>query len=110
LKHETQITLIGLHEIIQEGRKPFGLDVEIARRPDELGESLVIQLMEPLRGQEMGLFEIGNGLFDIGPVGILGQDGPDTDLKRGLPRPPVLGTHRFIEMMINLLKGGWHNA
>lgn len=71
--------------------KPPGLDVKITRGTDERRKLQERDSFQRPGRKHTFPAQIGNGLLDIVPVGILREDRADNDLKRRAPRPPVLG-------------------
>jgi hypothetical protein len=84
----------------EEVAQPPGLDVEVAGRPDELGQLPLRQGKQRAGFQHARAFEIGDGLLDIGPGGVLRENGSDGHFERRLARPPaqvtVVTVHEFI--------------
>ncbi|CAK0782259.1 hypothetical protein CCP4SC76_8250002 [Gammaproteobacteria bacterium] len=82
---------VRLLEPVTKRQKPLGFQIKITSRTDQRRE--VSGRQHPHR---LDAFQIAAGLegrnraFDIGPGGILRQDGTNRDLKRGIPGPPVL--------------------
>ena len=58
------------HKISQ----PKGLDIEIAGRSDQIGKDFKGEGGKIGKGEKSGILQIGNGLFDICPAGVLGED------------------------------------
>lgn len=56
--------------------------------------------------QEPPFFEVPNSLFHVLPAGVLGQDGPDDDLKRSVPWPPVGVPQGLVEAPVDGNKKG----
>ncbi len=79
-------------EIGQKCLEAFCLHIEISCGANQLSKIAIGQGKHGFAGQPLCLFQVGNGSFDIGPVGVLGEDGADCYFKRGLSRPPMLGT------------------
>jgi len=70
--------------------KPLGLNVEISGGPDQFSEFLFREVCDFFRIEESCPLEIGDGLFDIRPSGVLCQDGTHHNLERPLTWPPML--------------------
>jgi hypothetical protein len=95
-----------MNEGVKEGSEAPGFDVEVTGGPDEPGEPGLGKGEKAVRIKEMGGFEIGDGAFDVGPVGILGEDGADTDLEGGIAGPPVLVSEVCAEQGIDAGQAG----
>ncbi len=77
-------------EEAHEGFQSFGLLAEIARGADQRSEASGGDAFEGERSQKAFTAKIGDGAFDVGPRGVLGEDGADDDFEGGTGRPPVL--------------------
>ena len=77
-----------------------GLHIEITGRSNQSREFPFGQGEEFSRFQHARGFETGDGALDIGPTGVLGEDGADADLKRGFTRPPVLVAETFTHQRV----------
>lgn len=53
--------------------------------------------------EEVLVFEVGQGFFDVCPVGVLGEDCPCDDFDSGLARPPVLWAEGVEEQLVYLV-------
>ena len=78
---------------------PPALDVEIAGRPDQVCQALFGDTVQSLWGSYPLPLQVGDGPLHVPPVGVLGQDRPDTDLEGGICRPPGAGTIDIKELM-----------
>ena len=97
-------------EMVKEIAQPPCLDVEIARRLQELGERLVGEGEERLQGEAVGLFQVVDGPLDITPRGILGKDRPHRHLEGRLPRPPVLWPEGDKEAVVDVEEAVAHRV
>ena len=73
------------HEEVQ----PLGLLAEETRGADQLFKSAPGQAAHDVRLESALTPEVGDSFFDIGPRRVLGQNGADCHLERGVGRPPV---------------------
>ena len=89
-KEKVEGTLIFFNEDLQKGTEASGFDSEIAGWPDPFGQGFFRNLPQGKRGKGLFFFETLDGAFDVFPVGVLGEDGADTNFKRGISRPPTL--------------------
>lgn len=78
-----------LDEHPEEIAQPPGLDVEVAGWADEIGQLHCRQGEQRLRFQHVRTFQIGDGLLDVGPGGVLRENGPDRHFERRFARPPA---------------------
>ncbi len=97
-----------LNEHIDKITEPLGLDVEIACRADELGQFFVGERMDFAGRQYLGRLEIGNGVLNIYPRGILREDGSDTYLEGCVAGPPVAVAKFLAHQAISLAKVLFH--
>jgi len=77
---------------------------EIAGGADELSESREGNAFDGRGGEELFAAEPGEGALDVGPSGVLGEDGADDDFETGPAGPPVLramGGEERVEVVRN---------
>jgi len=79
-----------LSEKADEGFQLFRFLAEVAGRANELGEFGEWDYFDGAGREELRTAEVGDGRFDVGPCGVLDQDGADDDLEAGAAGPPVL--------------------
>ena len=92
---------------VNQGKKilqTLCLDIIIPCRPNIFGQLFLGKGRHCRKGQQTVFFQVGNGPFNIFPIGILGQNGPDHDFKWSLPGPPVRGAEKSRETFIHALK------
>jgi len=63
---------------------------EISGGPNQSGETSDGNPLDGSRGEKVFVAKGGDGAFDVGPGGVLGQDGSGDDLETRSTRPPVL--------------------
>jgi hypothetical protein len=90
---------------LKEGSEPSRLDVEIASRPEQAREFSFRQGEEKARSEAAGSFEIGDGALNIGPVGVLRENGSNADFEGRVARPPVLMAKVGADQAIGMAKG-----
>lgn len=86
----------------EECPESLRLDVEIAGGPDQTGEVGFRKREEAPGCQATCSLEIGNGTFDVGPAGVLREDGADADFKGSFTGPPVLMAKVGVEEVVRL--------
>ncbi len=91
-------------EIDEEVAQAFSFDVEIAGGLYQGPEGLMVQPSQAVRVEQVGLFEIGDGLGYVLPIGVLGEDGPDHNLEWRISGPPVLRAEMLQENIIECLE------
>jgi hypothetical protein len=64
------------------------LEVVVAGGPDDLGEATDVDVADALGIEQLRALEVVDGLLDVGPGGVLGEDGADDDLEGGIRGPP----------------------
>jgi hypothetical protein len=76
------------------------LEVVAAGGPDHFGQASDVDVPDALRVEELPALEVGDRLLDVGPGGVLGEDGADDDLEggvRGPPFPRAVGPQKELE-------------
>lgn len=90
--HPRDARTMTLLEIANQGLQTTRLDIKVSRGTDQHRQALARQPQNGTGIEAPRLFQIADRPFHIGPGRILRQDRPDTHLKRGVGRPPMLGT------------------
>ena len=95
-------------------RQAAGLLVVVAGTANGFGEFVARDLAERIGVQKVSFAQSGQGLFDIAPGRVLGQDGADHDLEGTIRRPPGLLAVMIAQPQENLLSiqgfsGGGHD-
>lgn len=91
-----------VHKALHEGLQPLCLDIVIPGRTYQFRKFPQSHCMDCLRGEGVMLLEVPDGLLDIAPVGILGENGPDRYLERCVAGPPVLGAVEVIKFPVDI--------
>lgn len=102
LEEAGEVGVVTLDQDAEERAESLRLDVEIAGRPDQAGEVGFGNCEEAPRSQATGSFEIGNGSFDVGPAGVLRENGADADFKGSFTGPPLLMSKVRVEEVVGL--------
>ena len=91
---QTAVMLLGNEN--QEIAQAACLDVVVPCWADVFGQNLSGQGQHGGQVEQAGLLEVRDSLFNVFPVGVLGQDGAHYHLKGSLPWPPILRTKVFV--------------
>ncbi len=90
-----KLSIAAFYEPRQKVLKAFCFDPIISCRADHIFEFFRGHVVQAVRIKGFGTLYIVNGLFDIGPIGVLRQDGAHRDFKGTVTRPPVLWSILF---------------
>ena len=76
---------------LNEALEGFGLLAEVAGRAEQRGQPVRERIPRIAVGrQQAGSAQIANGAFDVGPGGVLREDGANDDFEAGAAGPPML--------------------
>jgi len=96
-----QVVIVG--EPVEEVFQALCLYVVVASGTNEVSEVFYVEPVKSVGGKHIGLFEVGDCLFDVGPVSVLSKDSADDDFELGFARPPVLRAESSEEQVINIV-------
>ncbi len=85
-----EVPLVFLNQRVKERLEPPGLDAGASGRADKSGQLLVGETVEMVRIERAGVFELGESRLDVGPLGVLGENGAEADFDGRAGRPPLL--------------------
>ena len=97
-----EVGVVFFDEPADEVFEAFGFDVVVACGANGFGEFEEAGVLDGLGGEEVSFFEAVDGAFDVGPVGVLGEDGADENLEGGIGGPPVLRAVVIEEGMVEV--------
>lgn len=100
-QHSVEFSRILPDDHLQEILQAKGFDIKIAGRPDQFGKDLQRDGRKAGKGEKSCCLQIGNSLFNIGPTGVLGEDGTNSDLERTVARPPVLRAEAGQQLVVD---------
>jgi len=80
----------------------FGFYVEIAGGSDQFGELVVWDGSDGFGIEAAADFEVADRFFDVGPAGVLSEDGADDDFKRRFAGPPALRSETVVEAVVDV--------
>ncbi len=69
-----QVAGVIVEEPVEEVFEAAGFNIEVAGGADEGGEAFYGHSVEAFGVEAVGAFEVADGFFDVGPVGVLGED------------------------------------
>ena len=89
-EHARERTGIFRAKKADEGFQFFCFLAEVAGRANQRGEAAQGNAFQSERSEQTPAAEIGDGALDVGPGGILGEDGADDNFEGRFCRPPIL--------------------
>src|SRR5262249_24326274 len=104
-EHPLERSAIPSEEKSSQIFQPLGFEPEVTRRPNQLRQFRLGQVVEPARREDAAGTEVLDGLLDVPPGGILSQDGPDDHLERRFGRPPLLRAISRVQPIVEAEKG-----
>ena len=95
-----------VHQGIEECLEAPGFDPWTSGGADERGEFIHPEGLERAGVEGDARFQLGQGAFHVGPLGILREDGAEANLERGASGPPLLVTLPLPHARVGLPQDG----
>ena len=106
VEHSGEGAAVSLAEELDKGSELAGFLAEIARGADEVGKFWFGELFEGLGGKKLVAAQFAEGALDVGPAGILREDGSDDHFEAGAGGPPMLRSVGLEESLVVVLEDG----
>ncbi len=102
------VTSVVGDEVFRKDAESFGLLPEVTGGAECGFEGGGIDIEEGLGRKEVLVFEVLDGSFDVGPGGVLGEDGADGDFEGAVAGPPVGGPVVVGHVLVEVGEGMSH--